>query len=139
MLLATSARIWRFKILPAYAPNDRLLNTSMHVQSLVKSAITILLKIVAASFQWLNVDPLGQGEKLFFRQSQGTNMAFCEKSQGKVVLFRFLSKCLYKRWKNRTLYREKCFVAFFYNFFRIGNNNILEYVTSKLIDASKIN
>ena len=43
-----------------------------------------MLIIVADSFQWLNVDPLGQGERMFFSDT-GNTKVFAKKS-GKFVL-----------------------------------------------------
>ena len=50
--------------------------------------LSIVPKIVAGSFQWLNVDVIGQGEKaVCFQKSQGDNIGFHEKSQGEFMLF----------------------------------------------------
>ena len=46
-----------------------------------------MLKIAAISCQWLNVDVIGQGEKLFFSEKSREKYKFSQRSQGKFIVF----------------------------------------------------
>jgi len=58
------------------------------LKSLVKGVVTTMLKISALSSQWLNADPIGQGERLFFRKNSGEkHRNSWKRSQGKYMHF----------------------------------------------------